>query len=128
MDTKRTLLSPLIVSNASYLLASLAASGKECYLLSLLLLANFLLSVVYHLNRERRFRGLDVFFAHVSVAYVLLLLATGRFEIVSAFVGLIVFLLSLHYHNLNEIHEDSYEFNHTVWHILSGLSVIIMCL
>jgi hypothetical protein len=128
MENKRNLFSPLIVSNASYLLASLSASGKGLYLLSVMLLGNFLLSVVYHLYRERKFRNIDVFFAHSTVAYVFLLIAFGYFEILSAFTGLIIFLMSMYFHNLDEITDDNYERNHTVWHMLSGLSIIVMCL
>ena len=124
---RKPLHDPVLISNNVYLFSAFSAYLDNFPYLSVMILISWTLSFLYHYSKEQDFHKLDVKMACTTVGYALwCFIVVEPPPPIYLFVGVGVFTLGMFCLKI-ESYDDRYDLYHTLWHLLSGLSIIILC-
>ena len=111
-----------VYSNIIYIVVSYISYNRKLYIFSLLILLQGIFSTLAHIYNTELLNKIDIFLAIINFIYGYLQCIFIKGRVSKKVLANVINIISLYY----LFNKKNYEFNHSVWHILNGLSALIV--
>ena len=113
-----------IITSFIFLIPATLSFYNKIYWHFIIILLSSCLSVLFHMNNEKKFVKLDRFFAAALMVSNFYLLYLSGF--IFTYTILVVFFVAAGFYFLFKAKTKEYNFNHSLWHI-SSVMITLLC-